>query len=122
MFGYIYFSGRHSPFPIAGACCAALFIEPALCIVAEHPSIFQSKLNLLPSASSSLKLGKCGIFEINNLSKNSLKSLCSNFNVIARTINMTSSSRRWVVAFGNLRHLIAAADLGLRNSKSIQVE
>ena len=37
VFSYIFFSGRHSPLPIAGACRTVLFVEPAICIVAEYP-------------------------------------------------------------------------------------
>jgi hypothetical protein len=122
VFSYIFFSGRHSPLPIAGACRTVLFVEPAICIVAEYPGAFLQILNFLQSASSSLMLGACGIFEINNLIQTSLKSLRPNLNVIARTINVTNKLCRWVVAFGNISHLTAATDPGIRNPRPIQVE
>ncbi len=122
MFSCIVLSGRHSHLPIAGACRTVLFVEPAICIVAEYPLAFKQILNFLQSTSSSLMLGECGIFEINNLIQTSLKSLRSNLNVIARTINVTNKFCRWVVAFGNLRHLTASTDPGIRNPKPIQVE
>jgi hypothetical protein len=121
VFSYIFFSGRHSPLAIAGACRTVLFVEPAICIVAEYPGAFLQILNFLQRASSSLKLGECGIIEINNLIKTSLKSLRSNLHVIACTINITNNFCRWVVAFGNFGHLATATDPDLRNPKLIQV-
>ncbi len=122
MFSYIVFSGRHSFLPIAGACRTALFVEPEISIAAEHPRTFQQVLNFLQCARSCLKLGECGIFEISNLIKTSLKSLRSNLYVMARAINITNKFCRRDVAFGNFIHLTAATDSGLRNSKPIQVE
>ncbi len=122
VFSCIVLSGRHSPLPIAGACRTVLFVEPAICIVAEHPRAFQQILNFLQDVSSSLRPGRCGIFEINNLIQTSLKSLRPNLNVIARTINFANNFCRRVVAFGNISHLTAEADPSLGNQKIIQVE
>ena len=55
MFSYGFFSGRHFPLPITGACCTVLFVRSVICIVAEHSSAFQHKLNLLQSTSSLVK-------------------------------------------------------------------
>jgi hypothetical protein len=122
VFSYIFLSGHPSPLPVAGACCTVLFVEPAACIAAEHPGAFQKKMNLLQSASSGLRHGKCGIFEICNPIKIFLKSARSNCDAIASAINSANIFCRRVVAFGNISHLTAEADPGLGNPKFIQVE
>ena len=84
-------------------------------VLSEHPSAFQKKLNLLQSASSSLKLRECGIFEIDNLIKILLKSVRSNGNVVARTINIANKFRRRVVSYRNSSHPAPATDPSLIN-------
>jgi hypothetical protein len=118
VFSYIVFSGRHSFLPIAGACRTVLFVESEICIVAEHSSAFQHKLNLLQSASSSLKLVECGILETGNPIQILLKRARSN----CTGIRIAERVCRAVIRFGTIRNPTAATDPGLRNSKSIQVE
>lgn len=118
MFGYIFFSGRHFPLSIAGACSTVLFVESSVRIVVEPPSTFQHKLNLLQRTNSSFKLGEHGIFEINNLIQIFLKCLRSKRTLISAAENFC----RAVFGFGNINNSAAATGPALRNPEFFQVE